>query len=72
MQPFNYKFIVVTAFYVGIWFLLSFIPHQKLIIDIFIRGGLIVISTFIFLILFPASEDIKRIISKLFQKLNIH
>lgn len=67
-QPFNWKFLVVAGFYTGLYFLLKFVPQQELVLDIFVRGGIIIMGTAFFLILIPVSEDIKRIGSKLLRK----
>lgn len=64
MQPLNYRFIVVAAFYFVLYILLSFIPQQKLVMDILIRGGIITLSTGIFLFLVPVSEEMKLIVIK--------
>ncbi len=69
LQPFNYKFLFVALFFVGVYILINFIPQQKLFLDLFIRGGLIVVFTLAFLILVPVSDDIRNIFMKLQIKL---
>jgi len=71
MQPFNYKFLIVTAFYLGLYLLLSFIPQQELIIDILVRGTLICLFSALFLFFVPVSEDIVIIKKSLLRKLGM-
>ncbi len=61
LQPFNMKFLYIIAFNLGLYFVVSIIPQQSLILDISIRGSLISIATFAFLFYFPISEDISSI-----------
>lgn len=65
MQPFNFKFLVVAGFYIGLYFLLLVIPQQKVLTDILIRGSIITLATGLFVILFPISEDMTRMIKQL-------
>ena len=61
LQPFNQKFLIVLAFYLGVYFLLKEIPQQQLFLDIFIRGVVITLATGLFIILFPVSEDMTKL-----------
>ncbi len=65
LQPFNYRFLLVAGFFVGMYFLLKLIPQQSLIIDIGIRGVIITMATTIFVFLVPVSEDISSIIRQI-------
>lgn len=64
LQPFNYKFLIVAAFYTTIYFVLCFIPQQKLIIDLVTRGGIITISTILFAYFVPVSVDINKLMER--------
>jgi O-antigen/teichoic acid export membrane protein len=65
MQPFNWKFPVVIGFNILVYFVLQLIPEFPLIIDLFVRGGLIVLLTLVFILFFPVSEDITKILNSL-------
>jgi O-antigen/teichoic acid export membrane protein len=69
LQPFNSRFLIVAAFFTGLYFLLEFIPQQPLIPDILIRGTVITLLTGLFVLKVPVSDDIKAIIEKLKKKL---
>lgn len=71
MQPFNSKFLVVLAFYVVLYFGLTFFPQQSLGIDIIIRGTIIVIFSGIFFMVVPVSEDLINIRNKLLSVLTM-
>jgi O-antigen/teichoic acid export membrane protein len=64
MQPFNYKFIIVALFYLGLYLCLRLIPQQGLILDILLRGSTITIATGLFVLFVPISEDIRSITDK--------
>lgn len=64
MQPFHLNFIVVAAFFVGIFFLVKYIPKQELVWDILIRGTVISTASALFFFIVPVSEDIRKIILK--------
>jgi len=59
MQPFNSKFLLVTAFYLAVYFLLLLIPRKELIVDLLMRGLIICGATGLFFWSVPVSEDIK-------------
>ena len=61
MQPFNTKFLLVTAFFTALYFLLKLIPQQQPLADILIRGGIISLATAAFVLTVPVSEDINRL-----------
>jgi O-antigen/teichoic acid export membrane protein len=65
LQPFNLSYLLVAAFFAGIYFLQILIPQQPLMLDLLIRGGLIVITTATFVVLVPVSADIKSMGLKL-------
>ncbi|SHJ73905.1 Membrane protein involved in the export of O-antigen and teichoic acid [Tangfeifania diversioriginum] len=65
MQPFNWKFSAIIGFNVLVYFVLQLIPEFPLIIDLFVRGGLIVLLTLVFILFFPVSEDITKILNSL-------
>lgn len=65
MQPFNYRFILVALFYTVLYFLLKIIPQQTLIVDILLKGSIIVIISGLFVFLVPVSVDIIEIKKKL-------
>ncbi len=71
-QPINIKFLIVTVFYLAIFFIVSLISQQQLIIDIFIRGSIISILSGTAILLFRISpeinETIKTILKILFSK----
>jgi O-antigen/teichoic acid export membrane protein len=73
LQPFNWKFVLVLGFYVSLFFLIELIPQQQLILDIVIRGTLIIIATGLFLVFVPISEDIdnmkKNVLAKIKNKI---
>jgi O-antigen/teichoic acid export membrane protein len=64
LQPFNYKFIVTASFFLGLYFVVQLIPQQSLVIDIIIRGGTIVVSTFVFFVFVPISVDLQIVVKK--------
>ena len=70
LQPFNYKFLLIAAFFTCIYFILLLIPQQQIIWDILTRGMFISIGTGIFMMLVPVSSDIKEIGLKLLKKFN--
>jgi O-antigen/teichoic acid export membrane protein len=70
LQPFNYKFLMVAAFFAGIYFVISLIPQQEFILDILIRGGMITLLTILFLFIVPVSPDAKNIMKFVFDKLH--
>ena len=70
LQPFNYKFLLIAAFFTCIYFILLLIPQQQIIWDILTRGMFISIGTGIFMMLVPVSSDIKEIGLKLLEKFN--
>ncbi|MFA9390571.1 MAG: lipopolysaccharide biosynthesis protein [Prolixibacteraceae bacterium] len=57
MQPFNYKFIIIAAFYVAVYLLVKLIPQQSMIVDLIIRGSVITLLTAIFVFFVPISDD---------------
>ena len=65
LQPFNYKFLIVTIFYTGIYFGLQLIPQQQFIVDIFIRGTIITLLTSVLVTKTPISEEIQKTIQKI-------
>jgi O-antigen/teichoic acid export membrane protein len=69
MQPFNYKFLITAVFYTGIYFIITLIPQQPLILDILIRGGIITIATIFFLLLIPVSVDAQIIMKRFADKI---
>ncbi len=60
MQPFNFFFLYIGAFYTGLYFLLKLVPQLPLILDILVRGTLITIVTGLFVLLVPVSPDIQK------------
>ncbi len=71
MQPFNWRFIAAIAFYIAVYFLISLISQQKLVLDIILRGAIITISSLLFFGLFPISEDSQKIVKKLMSKIKL-
>lgn len=65
LQPFSLSFLLVAAFFTGIYFLQTLIPQQPLILDLSIRGSLIALATGAFVMLVPVSEDIQSMGLKL-------
>lgn len=65
LQPFSYKFLVTACFYTGLYYLLSIIPQQTLILDIFVRGGIITILSIFFYSSLSISPEIQSLIKKL-------
>jgi O-antigen/teichoic acid export membrane protein len=68
MQPFDYKFIVVMLFFIGLYFAISVIPQQQMVLDILIRGSIITVSFILFVIVVPVADDIKAILLKMGKK----
>lgn len=64
LQPFNARFLLVAAFFTGVYFLLELLPQQPLIPDILIRGTVISLLTGLFVLKVPVSDDIKELIKK--------
>lgn len=68
LQPFDFKYLIILAFFVGIYFALSLIPHLNFILDILIRGSIICIAVFLFIqktSYFPdISDSFKYILGK--------
>lgn len=60
LQPFNLFFLLVGAFYAGLYFLLQLVPQLPVIPDILVRGTLITIFTGAFILLVPVSPDIQK------------
>jgi O-antigen/teichoic acid export membrane protein len=69
MQPFNMKFLLVAAFFTGVYFLLELIPQQQPIIDILVRGSIITVLSGLFVIVSPVSGDITLLLNKLKERL---
>nr|MDA3882774.1 polysaccharide biosynthesis C-terminal domain-containing protein [Bacteroidales bacterium] len=69
MQPFNWKFLVVIGFYILVYFILLMIPELTLLLDVILRGSLIVIISFVFILAFPVSRDLRNIIRKIVKKM---
>ena len=65
MQPFNYRYLLVTAFFTGLYFLLELIPQQYFIWDILLRGALVSVATGLFLLVVPVSEDVSNMIKSI-------
>ncbi|QGY44441.1 oligosaccharide flippase family protein [Maribellus comscasis] len=61
LQPFNYNFLIVAVFYFILYFLIRFIPEQMLILDLFLRGGGIVLASIVFFSVVPVSEELKQV-----------
>ncbi len=69
LQPFNISFLFVAVFFIGIYLLLSLIPQQDLILDLFIRGSIISISSLLMILLTPVSIDIKQLLLAIWIKI---
>lgn len=65
MQPFNYKFLIVIAFFIGLFFILKMIPQQHLIFDIIVRGSLITLGTGLMVLFVPVSDDLKQLVYRI-------
>lgn len=61
LQPFNFRFIVVIAFYAFVFFLTTLLPQKELVTDLILRNTLIVLLTGSFFWLVPVSEDLTAI-----------
>jgi O-antigen/teichoic acid export membrane protein len=64
-QPFNIKFILIAACYIGIYLGLQLIPQLNTFPDLLVRGGLITVATVVVCLVFPISEDIQFLIRKI-------
>lgn len=64
LQPFNTRFLILAAFFTGIYCLLRFIPQQALIPDLLLRGTIIAVLTGFFIRMVPVSDDITGMIKK--------
>jgi len=67
-QPFNYKFLIIALVYTVTYLLLTFIPQQALIPDIFIRGTIITAFTIITVLTLPVSDEIKDLLLNFLKK----
>lgn len=67
-QPFNYKFILVTLLYAGLYLLLTMIPQLDLIPDIIVRGSVIVAGTLAGILILPVSGEIKDLLNTFMKK----
>ena len=65
MQPFNLKFVWIGIFYTTLYFSIDLIPQQKLIIDLILRGSIILFASAIFFYFVPISDDLSLIKMKL-------
>ncbi|PTN10480.1 O-antigen/teichoic acid export membrane protein [Mangrovibacterium marinum] len=68
-QPFNWRFIVITFFYLGIYISLLIIPQLPLIPDILLRGGIITILSGLFFAFLPISADINQLFRQVMERL---
>ncbi len=64
LQPFGYHFMVIFAFFVTLYYLQALIPQLSLIPDLLLRGSVITLLTGVFLFLFPVSEEVKMLITR--------
>jgi O-antigen/teichoic acid export membrane protein len=63
LQPFNWMFVLIVSFYFAVYFLLMLIPELPFLLDIFIKCGVIVLLTTVFVWFVPVSPDVKQIIN---------
>ena len=71
MQPFNFKFLIVLAVFLVVYFVVNLIPQQNLLIDILVRSTVITVVSFLALYYLPISEDIRKTIDQLISYLKL-
>ncbi len=70
MQPFNFKFIVLSLIGIFVYFSSSLIPvSDNLYLDIFLRSSFITITYILLTVLFKISPDVNEIVHKYLKKL---
>lgn len=69
MQPLNRMHIFVLIFFTIMITIINLIPQQNLIIDIIIKSGLVIASTFLFIWYAPAASEMKIIIKQITNKI---
>ncbi|MBN2165254.1 MAG: oligosaccharide flippase family protein [Marinilabiliaceae bacterium] len=66
-QPFNYKFLIIIAFNLALFYLVQLIPQQILFIDILIRGIIITIFSIAFILFTSISSDMQTVGKNIFK-----
>lgn len=69
LQPFSYQNLLITIFYIAIYFLVYLIPTFPFIYDLLLRSIIVVLTTAVFLYFIPISDDIWAIRNTILQKI---